>query len=156
MRVEFKEKTYEKYFGFELARRTKITYSPDQFDESFLGFDDAFFLEGPILMSLLRHTRRRHWTRLTGLQFSELDHVVDEISQKESSVCRHHFGCQPRDLAGCEKILRNSGAHPTVGEFLCGLTLFLERSFPTMSFPTTLRNAGSSPHCKGNIPWFWS
>jgi hypothetical protein len=29
MLAEFKEKTYEKYFGFELARQTKVTYSPD-------------------------------------------------------------------------------------------------------------------------------
>lgn len=44
MDLEFKEKTYEKYFYGELCRQTQICYSPDQCDEHFLGFDDAFFL----------------------------------------------------------------------------------------------------------------
>ena len=41
-------------------------------------------------------------------------------------------------------------------DFICDPTLFQEPSSPTMSFPTTPRNAGSSPNCKGNIPWFSS
>src|SRR4029077_658827 len=41
-------------------------------------------------------------------------------------------------------------------DFLCDLTLFQELSSPTMSFPTTPQNAGSSPNCKDNIQWFSS
>ena len=40
--------------------------------------------------------------------------------------------------------------------FICDLTLFQGLSSPTMSFPTTPRNAGSSPNCKDNIQWFSS
>jgi hypothetical protein len=78
MLAKFKEKTYEKYFGHELARRTKVTFSPDQCDEAFLGFDDAFFLPWPFLP----HLRRRRWARRPGLTISELDHIGDEISQR--------------------------------------------------------------------------
>ena len=38
---------------------------------------------------------------------------------------------------------------------ICALTSFQERSSPTMSFPSTQRNAGSSPNYKVNIQWFW-
>src|ERR1700691_3101686 len=40
--------------------------------------------------------------------------------------------------------------------FKCDLTLFQELHSPITSFPTTPRNAGSSPNCKDNIPWFSS
>ncbi len=43
MKAQFKEKTYEKQFGIEIGRLTNIVYSPDQCDEKYLGFDDAFF-----------------------------------------------------------------------------------------------------------------
>ncbi len=43
MQAEFEEKTYEKYFGRELAD-TWQTFSPGQVLESILGFDDAFFV----------------------------------------------------------------------------------------------------------------
>ncbi len=36
------------------------------------------------------------------------------------------------------------------------LTLLLGLTSPTMSFPTILRNAGSSPNCKDNMQWFSS
>jgi hypothetical protein len=60
MLAEFKEKPYEKYFGIELGRRTNVTFSPDQCDEGFLGFDDAFFLPMPSLegkRTILVHRR---------------------------------------------------------------------------------------------------
>ena len=40
--------------------------------------------------------------------------------------------------------------------FTCDLRLFPGPSSQTMSFPTTSRNAGSSPNCNDNIPWFSS
>jgi len=58
MLAEFKEKTYEKYFGFELARLTTVTFSPDQCDEAFLGFDDAFFLPWELPRHQLLHISR--------------------------------------------------------------------------------------------------
>lgn len=41
--TQFNERTYEKYFGRQLARATKSPYSPDLRDEYYLGFDEAFF-----------------------------------------------------------------------------------------------------------------
>src|SRR5580700_8693358 len=43
-----------------------------------------------------------------------------------------------------------------VEDFICDLTSFQELSSPITSFPTKPRNAGSSPNCKDNIPWFSS
>lgn len=82
MYAEFKEKTYEKYFGHELARRTNVTFSPDQCDEAFLGFDDAFFLHWEFLLDTLPYRRRRRSSRLRGLLMSELDALGDEISRR--------------------------------------------------------------------------
>ena len=82
MRAEFKEKTYEKYFGFELARRTNVTFSPDPCDEAFLGFDDAFFLELRWLWRLAPYIRRSRRSRLHGLRISELDHICDAITKR--------------------------------------------------------------------------
>jgi len=82
MLAEFKEKTYEKYFGHELSRQTNITFSPDQCDEAFLGFDDAFLLPWIHLRGRLPHMRRSRWARLGGIPFSELDHIADDISRR--------------------------------------------------------------------------
>jgi hypothetical protein len=79
MLAEFKEKTYEKYFGFELARQTNVTFSPDQCDEAFLGFDDAFLVPGRFLTRRLPHMRRKRWAR--GFPLSELDHIADELGR---------------------------------------------------------------------------
>lgn len=82
MKAEFKEKTYEKYFSSELARLTNITYSPDQVDEFFLGFDDAFFLRPDDILRwpfpFMRPSRRR---RLLGMTLSELDFLAAEMSE---------------------------------------------------------------------------
>jgi hypothetical protein len=80
--AEFKEKTYEKYFGFELARLTKVTFSPDQCDEAFLGFDDSFFLPLAFLRHRLPHMRRQRWQRMLGLALPELDQIGAEISRR--------------------------------------------------------------------------
>src|SRR5208337_1849021 len=42
------------------------------------------------------------------------------------------------------------------GGCICDLTLFPGQSSPTMSFPITPRNVGSSPNCKDNTQWFSS
>lgn len=52
MKIPFKEKPFEKQFGIEIGRRTNTIYSPDQCDERFLGFDEAFFLPLPHLLSI--------------------------------------------------------------------------------------------------------
>src|SRR5262245_26985654 len=49
-----------------------------------------------------------------------------------------------------------NNTHQLLENFICELTLFQELSSPTTTFPTTLRNAGSSPNCKDNTQWFWS
>jgi hypothetical protein len=41
-------------------------------------------------------------------------------------------------------------------DFICDLILFQGLSSPTMSFPTRLRNAGSSPNRKDNVQWLSS
>ena len=82
MLAQFKEKTYEKYFGFELARLTNVTFSPDQCDEAFLGFDDAFFLSWQLLKPRLPHMRRQRWARLHGLPLSTFDIIGDEMSRR--------------------------------------------------------------------------
>lgn len=82
MQALFKEKTYEKYFGHELARKTNITYSPDQCDEASLGFDEAFHLPPKLLAELLPHMRHRRKPRLHGHSMSEFDFVGDELSKR--------------------------------------------------------------------------
>lgn len=71
--IEFKEKTYEKYFGHELSRLTNTTFSPDQCDEELLGFDEAFFLPQEWFFQFgpyVRRSRRRH---LTGVEITEFN-----------------------------------------------------------------------------------
>ena len=55
-----------------------------------------------------------------------------------------------------ERLRRHLAPRIELEDFLCDLTLSQGRSSPTTSFPTTLRNAGSSPNCKDNIQWFSS
>lgn len=82
MKVEFKEKPYEKYVSQELGRLTNFAYSPDQCDESFLGFDDAFLLAAPHLFMLAPFRRRSRRLRAFGLTIAELDLVDDEIVKR--------------------------------------------------------------------------
>lgn len=79
MLAQFKEKTFEKYFGHELARLTKVTFSPDQWDEALLGFDEAFHLPMLILHNLLRAPGRRR-RNLPGIELSEIERLGDELS----------------------------------------------------------------------------
>lgn len=73
MDIEFKEKTFEKYFGHELARLTNITFSPDQCDEALLGFDEAFFMPEEWLFRFGPYVRRRRRGRLTGIEIDEFN-----------------------------------------------------------------------------------
>ncbi len=82
MDLEFKEKTYEKYFYGELCRQTQICYSPDQCDEHFLGFDDAFFLPKEFFGGLHRFLRRSKWERRTGIKVADLEHIAKDLSTR--------------------------------------------------------------------------
>lgn len=82
MQTQFKEKTYEKYFGSELARRTNIIYSPDQCDEAFLGFDDAFYLPLSFARVRLPYMRRRRWRNMYGVSIRELENISPEMSRR--------------------------------------------------------------------------
>lgn len=79
---EFKEKPFEKYFCAELARKTNVMYSPDQCDEAFLGFDDAFFLRLPDLVPWLPYMRRSRRHRLSGVSPRELDGFAEEVIRR--------------------------------------------------------------------------
>lgn len=73
MDIEFKEKTYEKYFGHELAQLTRATFSPDQCDEATLGFDEAFLLPKEWFYEYGPYVRRRRRERLTGIEIKEFN-----------------------------------------------------------------------------------
>jgi len=80
MDTEFKEKTYEKYFGHELSRLTNITYSPDQCDEAILGFDEAFFLPIDWFLRFGPHVRRSRRARLTGIEIKQFNKFGKSVS----------------------------------------------------------------------------
>jgi hypothetical protein len=78
--IEFKEKTFEKYFGHELARLTNITFSPDQCDEALLGFDEAFFMAEEWFCRFGPYVRRRRRGRLTGIEIDEFNKLGKRIA----------------------------------------------------------------------------
>lgn len=82
MLVEFKEKTYEKYFSQEMTKMTNYTFSPDQNDEYYLGFDEAIWLAGPDLAYLAPYIRLRKFRKRIGLEIEELDNIPDKIWKK--------------------------------------------------------------------------
>ena len=79
--AEFEEKTYEKYFGHELARRTRATFSAGQCAEFHLGFDEAFQVPWWAIQYLFPHLLPRIWSRLPGFALSELDDLAERIGQ---------------------------------------------------------------------------
>src|SRR5271170_4887866 len=94
-----------------------------------------------------------HWTRLQMRSSPWSEHLsllhvrsrkrgapVDAVSENAATYNREVSGDHQR----------------TIEDFTCDLTSFQELSSPTTSFPTTARNAGSSPSCKDNIRWFLS
>lgn len=78
MDIEFKEKTFEKYFGHELARLTNITFSPDQCDEAWLGFDEAFLMPEDWFSRYGPYVRRRRRGLLKGIEVGEFNKSVAE------------------------------------------------------------------------------
>lgn len=80
--AEFKEKTFEKYFGFELARLTNITFSPDQCDERFIGFDDAFHMPWHFLRHYLPYTRNSRLRRQHGISLKDFDFHASKLSER--------------------------------------------------------------------------
>jgi hypothetical protein len=78
--IEFKEKTFEKYFGHELARLTNITFSPDQCDEALLGFDEAFFMPEEWFFLFGPYVRRRRRERLTGIEIDKFNKLGKMIA----------------------------------------------------------------------------
>jgi hypothetical protein len=83
MDSEFKEKTYEKYFGYEIARLTNHhTFSPDQCDEGFLGFDDAFWLPHDHLLRIGPYIRRSKSRRRVGYFLKELETLREEAVKR--------------------------------------------------------------------------
>lgn len=82
MQTEFKEKTYEKYFSNEVARLTNVSFSPDQCDEFYLGFDDAFHLSFDRLILLAPYVRRSRQMHRSGIALSELDHLTEAFVKR--------------------------------------------------------------------------
>lgn len=80
MDIEFKEKTFEKYFGHELARLTNITFSPDQCDEALLGFDEAFFMPVNWFFRFGPYLRRRRQGRLSGIEIDNFNKLGKSIA----------------------------------------------------------------------------
>jgi len=82
MEVEFKEKPYEGAFASEIARLTTITFSPDQCDEAFLGFDGAYGLPLPWLGRFAPYRRSGRWRRMAGISLHEFEGLVIEQSRR--------------------------------------------------------------------------
>lgn len=82
MLAEFREKTFETYFASELARLTRITYSPDQCDEKLLGFDGAFYVPINWITESIIYLRRRRRDRLDGISIKDLEHLADDVSRR--------------------------------------------------------------------------
>ena len=108
--TQFKERTYEKYFGHQLARSTNLSYSPDLIDEFHLGFDEAFFI--PIPSRTLRYRKLFIPWQLfrTGLRLSEVDSFVKDVGDalppfrfnffvqyKRPEYVSHHRGGEWKD-----------------------------------------------------------
>ena len=91
MDIEFKEKTFEKYFGHELARLTKITFSPDQSDEEILGFDEAFFIPGRRLFRIAPYVRARRRARMHGIDSRRFNHIGEDLARRLPDFCFNLF-----------------------------------------------------------------
>jgi hypothetical protein len=79
--AEFKEKTFEKYFGHELARQTNTSFSPDQCDEGFLGFDEAFWIQMDAPIPWLPYMRLSRWRRRLGMSVQEIEKLITRVSK---------------------------------------------------------------------------
>jgi len=82
VKTQFKEKTYKKYFSNEIARLTNISFSPDQCDENFLGFDDAFLLPFGHLLFIAPYIRLGRHQRRRGIVLRELEYLTEEAVRR--------------------------------------------------------------------------
>jgi hypothetical protein len=82
MKIDFKEKTFEKYFSHEVARLTNITFSPDQCDENFLGFDDAFWLPLPWMIARAPFVRKSRWARMNGIDKKTFEKMGERFASR--------------------------------------------------------------------------
>jgi hypothetical protein len=77
--AEFEEKTYEKYFGHELARSARDTFSPGQVAEGDLGFDEGFFVPWHIRNFWFRNLFPIRWLGLRGVFLADLEFLDDTL-----------------------------------------------------------------------------
>lgn len=84
---EFEEKTFEKAFYSEVVRRHRVYYPPGQVEEGYLGFDDAFRLDGFDRFWRFRRIRVSHRWRMLGVS-------LEEIARSLSSKMRDYRGFQ--------------------------------------------------------------
>lgn len=82
MLVDFKEKPYESSFQSELARLTRLCFSPDQTDEFYLGFDGSCFLDPRTLRTIFSHMGYRRWYRLVGMQATEINILGHDLNAR--------------------------------------------------------------------------
>jgi hypothetical protein len=120
METEFKEKTYEKYFSHEIVRLTNISFSPDQCDKNFLGFDDAFLLPFEHLLFIAPYVRSSRRLRRSGIVLRELDHLTEEaVKRMPPSVSISSSSISDRSVSGHgERASRAIGVRPTTASTL--------------------------------------
>ena len=75
--AQFEEKTFEKYFGHEVARYANYTYSPGQFGEATLGFDEAFDIPFHRLLWKWHLLYGGHVLRKKGISLSDYNNLLE-------------------------------------------------------------------------------
>jgi hypothetical protein len=78
--AEFEEKTYEKYFGYELVRGRRISFSPGQCAENALGFDEAFDVSHSLWIRYFRHLMTNSRSKMPGISHDQMDVLAREFS----------------------------------------------------------------------------
>jgi hypothetical protein len=139
-----------------------------------LGFAKALFCSHVQAHSVARLTRRQGRISLTAIAATgaadELEFWIETGHRAAGALrCRKPVGdgvlapvgigrtppdttmVPHRDKRPLTIEAQRGDTHSTPEE-ICDLTSFQALSFPTMNYPTTPQNAGSSPSCKDNIP----
>lgn len=80
MKAEFKEKSFERAFGAELGRLTKTIFAPDPCDESYLGFDDSYYIPLGLALRRLPHFTLSKLTR-QGLDLRTLAYLSSDLKK---------------------------------------------------------------------------
>jgi len=78
--AEFEERTYEKYFGYELQLKPKQTFSPGQCAEFYLGFDEAFSVPLRRFWWMFPKLLTRWWHPLPGISLDEVEDFFTQLS----------------------------------------------------------------------------